>query len=151
MAIVLAFIALFAAHQVGDHWYGQTHYEALNKGGTGEASREGRLCAFRHALKLYMHKAVFLAIVAQAADIHFPIWQFVLAMFIDVTSHYLIDRRWTLQWIAEHTGKGEFYHLGEDTVKADGTRAYHIGTGAYAMDQAAHMLFIFICALILGA
>lgn len=150
MEFAIAFCALIAAHQVGDHWFGQSHHEALNKGGIGDHSAEGRRCAARHALKMAAHSAVFLVLAELFTGARFGLVAFTVAILVNSVSHYFIDRRWTLEWFANKTGKGDFYRLGNDTVNASGTRAFHIGTGAYALDQAAHWFFVFVSALILG-
>lgn len=150
MEFAIAFAALFAAHQVGDHWFGQSHHEALHKGGVGDHSAEGRRCAAQHAIKMAVHSIAFLILAELATGTVFGTTQFIVAIAVNTASHYLIDRRWTLEWLANRTGKGDFYRLGNDTAKVDGTRAFHIGTGAYALDQSAHILFVFLSALILG-
>lgn len=144
------FAALLAAHQVGDHWFGQTHDEALTKGGIGDNTTEGRNAAFSHALKMGAHAIAATGLIELFVGVRFNALGWICAILLTTVSHYIIDRRWTLEWVADHTGKGEFYRLGSTTVDAEGNRAFHIGTGAYAMDQAAHLLFVFISALVLG-
>lgn len=140
------FAAGYAAHSFGDHWYGQTHEQALGK---GAKTSEGKRHCLNHVLRLAAHKAVFIAVVAVATGLHLTWWAVALGLLVDGVSHYWADRRFTLQALADATGKGEFYRFGEATVAADGSRAFHLGTGAYAMDQSWHVLWLFITALIM--
>lgn len=61
-------------------------------------------------------------------------------------THWIIDRRAPLRWVAEHTGHRRFVKLGlpRKGLNPDG-RPYDdnptLGTGMYALDQAAHDVF----------
>lgn len=142
------FAALYAAHSFGDHWWGQTHTQALGK---GARTREGRMHCLKHVLLLAAHKAAFILLMELGTGIRLAWPLLLLGLVVDGISHYWADRRYTLQALADATGKGEFYRLGEDTAKADGSRAFHIGTGAYALDQSWHVAWLFITALIISA
>ena len=59
----------------------------------------------------------------------------------------------TLAALARVTGKGEFYSLGTPThpahpTSAEGGPAAHLGTGAYALDQSFHHLWLLVAALL---
>jgi hypothetical protein len=47
------------------------------------------------------------------------------------------------------TGKGEFYRLGAPRAGRDDNP--HIGTGAYALDQSFHHLWLLVAALVIAA
>jgi hypothetical protein len=70
------------------------------------------------------------------------------ALTVSAITHWLIDRRWLLVWAAEHTGTRAFVHLGAPRPGHNDNPS--LGTGAYALDQSAHYLFLFIAALILA-
>ena len=139
------FAALYAAHEVGDHWF-QTHRQACGKGAAGWAGRV--LCA-RHVATLTMTKAAALGLVTVVLGlgVH-PVWVLV-GLGVDAVSHYWADRRWTLTALADWLGrwllpgKGDFVRLG------DGVAA-PTGTGAYALDQSWHIGWLFIAALIVS-
>jgi len=145
-AFAAVFGALCAAHTFGDHWYGQTHRQALGK---GARTLKGALSCLAHVALLTLHKVAFLAILCFITGMR-PFVPFVAgALLVDAVSHYWADRRFTLKWLAEHTGKGEFYRLGVPREGHDD--AHHLGTGAYAMDQSWHHAWLFVAALIIAA
>lgn len=146
-----SFAALFAAHSFGDHWYGQTHKQALGKGARGKHAHEGRKHCLGHVLLLTGHKVAFLVSICLVTGLRPSLLFVTVGLLVDAVSHYWADRRFTLQWLAEHTGKGEFYQLGSNTVDAAGKQAFHLGTGAHALDQSWHIGWLFIAALIIAA
>ncbi len=147
-AFAAVFAALFAAHSFGDHWWGQTHTQALGKGAT---TARGRWHCAGHVLLLAAHKAAFLVLMQAVTGLHLSPVLLSAGLLVDAVSHYWADRRFTLAALAQATGKGEFYRLGTDTVTADGTPAAHLGTGAYALDQSWHIGWLFVAALIITA
>ncbi|OEJ20800.1 hypothetical protein AR457_41750 (plasmid) [Streptomyces agglomeratus] len=146
------FVTLFVAHSVGDHWV-QSSCQAATKGLPG---RTGRLACGRHVLGLTTTKGLLLAPAVLALDLPVTALGLVLGLGIDAASHYWADRRTTLKRLADRCGKAEFYSLGTPAhaghpVTAKGEYAPTLGTGAYALDQAFHTLFLFIAALIIAA
>ena len=142
------FIALYAAHEVGDHWI-QTDHQACHKGATGWA---GRLACARHVGTLTGVKALALGLTWAVLGVHVNPFALVVALATDAISHYWADRRVTLARLADwlgHTlvpGKGDFYRMGAPRPGHDD--APHLGTGAYALDQSWHIGWLFIAALI---
>lgn len=138
--------ALFAAHQLGDHWL-QTPTQALTKGGSGWSARAA--CA-SHVLVLTVVKLA--ALLAAFAVTELPIrpswWG--AGLGIDAVSHYWADRRTTLRRLAGLLGEGKvaFFDLGAPRPGHDDNPT--LGTGAYALDQSWHIAFLFIAALILA-
>jgi hypothetical protein len=64
-------------------------------------------------------------------------------------SHYWAGRRSTLARLAAAIGKGEYYRLGSPRPGwADNPS---IGTGAYALDQAWHIAWLWVAALVIAA
>ncbi|RZF02930.1 transcriptional regulator [Streptomyces albidoflavus] len=153
------FVTLWVAHTVGDHWV-QTSVQSAKKGqhdrNPGQSSRVGRLACTRHVLSLTLTKVLFLALAAVALDLPLSAAGVTIGLGLDAASHWWADRRSSLAWLAGVTGKAEFYNLGTGAhdahpVTAKGKPAGHLGTGAYALDQAFHALFLFVAALIIAA
>lgn len=139
------FIALYVAHSVGDHWV-QTSHQSAHKGRSGWV---GRLADARHVATLTATKVAVLLPVAWLLDLHLSALGTVAGLAIDAASHWWADRRTTLAWLAKVTGKSEFYRLGTPRVGHDDNP--HIGTGAYALDQSFHHLWLLVAALVIAA
>jgi hypothetical protein len=136
------FVALYAAHEVGDHWI-QTGAQAMAK---GLPDRTGRLACARHVATLAAVKAAAIAAVAVTLGLPVNPLAAVAALAVDAVSHYWADRRVTLASFAARLGKGEFYRMGSPRPGHDD--APHLGTGAYALDQSWHIGWLFVAALV---
>ncbi|MFH9203192.1 transcriptional regulator [Streptomyces anulatus] len=152
-AVVFAavFVALFIAHSVGDHWV-QTSHQAAEKGRAGWA---GRLADARHVLGLTVTKGIVVAAVVLVLDLPVTLLGLAAGLGIDAATHWWADRRTTLAWLAKLIGQTEFYSLGTGThpahpVTAEGKPAATLGTGAYALDQSFHHLFLGVAALLIA-
>lgn len=151
------FATLWVAHTVGDHWV-QTSAQSAHKGendkNPGQSSRIGRHACTRHVIGLTITKGILLAASAVALDLQISAAGVTAGLALDAGSHWWADRRSTLAWLAKVAGKAEFYRLGTDTVHTttgtDGITGKHIGSGAYALDQSFHALFLFFAALIIA-
>lgn len=139
------FIALYVAHSVGDHWV-QSSHQSAHKGRPGWV---GRLADARHVATLTATKVVVLLLVAWLLDLRLSVLGIVVGLGIDAVTHWWADRRTTLAWLASVTGKSEFYRLGAPRAGRDDNP--HIGTGAYALDQSFHHLWLLVAALIIAA
>jgi hypothetical protein len=137
--IGLVLLAWQAAHTYADH-IGQDSGDALGKGKPGWP---GRMACARHVADLTATKLAALALAGAATGIGLSPRRVAIAMAIDAASHYVIDRRTPLRRLAAVLGKSEFYELGDPM-------AAPCGTGAYAMDQAAHAGMLFLAALYAG-
>ncbi|WP_432042755.1 DUF3307 domain-containing protein [Streptomyces cadmiisoli] len=146
VAVVFAavFIALYVAHSVGDHWV-QTSHQSAHKGRPGWV---GRLADARHVATLTLTKLAVLLPVAWQLDLRLSVLGTVAGLTVDAVTHWWADRRTTLAWLARVTGKGEFYRLGAPRAGRDDNP--HIGTGAYALDQSFHHLWLLVAALIVA-
>lgn len=91
-AFTVVFIALYAAHQVGDHWV-QTGREAGRKGLPGWP---GRLACAEHAATLTVTKLAAIAAAVLVLGVHVAPWALAGALTLDAISHYWADRRTTL-------------------------------------------------------
>lgn len=146
VTFAVAFAALYAAHSFGDHWYGQTHRQALGK---GARTRQGQLHCLGHVLLLAAHKVVALVAVCAVTGLRLSLTAAAVGLLVDAVTHYWADRRYTLAWLADRTGKAGFYQLGQPRPGRDD--APHLGTGAYALDQSWHVGWLFVAALIIAA
>lgn len=133
------FVALVAAHEVGDHWV-QTPRQARAKGAPGRA---GRMACARHVATLTAAKAVALALVATVTGLELVPLAVVAGLGLDAVTHYWADRQTTLAWLARRIGKGEFARLGDPA-------AAPTGTGAYALDQSWHVGWLLVAALLIS-
>jgi len=145
------FVALYVAHSVGDHWV-QSSCQAARKGAAGWA---GRWACTRHVLGLTLTKGIVLVPVVLL--LHLPVTAagLILGLALDAATHWWADRRTTLARLAKICGKAEFYSLGTPAhpahpVTADGGYAPTLGTGAYALDQSWHHLWLLVAALIIA-
>ncbi|MEU0212140.1 transcriptional regulator [Streptomyces canus] len=138
------FLALYVAHSVGDHWV-QTSHQSAHKGRPGWV---GRLADARHVATLTATKVAVLLPVAWLLDLRLSVLGTVAGLGTDAVTHWWADRRSTLAWLAKVTGKGEFYRLGAPRAGRDDNP--HIGTGAYALDQSFHHLWLLVAALIIA-
>ncbi|GHD73734.1 hypothetical protein GCM10010317_085920 [Streptomyces mirabilis] len=143
-AFAAVFVALYVAHSVGDHWV-QTSHQSMHKGRPGWV---GRLADARHVATLTATKVAVLLPVAWLLDLRLSVLGIVAGLGIDAVTHWWADRRTTLAWLAKVAGKGEFYRLGAPRVGHDDNP--HIGTGAYALDQSFHHLWLLVAALVIA-
>lgn len=133
------FVALYAAHEVGDHWV-QTHRQACGK---GAPTWRGRWLCAGHVASLTATKAAAVAVVAVATGLSLSPVAAAVALLLDAVSHYVIDRRAPLQALATRLGKADFAALGDPS-------AAPVGTGAYALDQSWHIGWLLIAALVMS-
>ncbi|MFH8679253.1 transcriptional regulator [Streptomyces lydicus] len=150
-AFAAVFIALYVAHSVGDHWV-QTSCQSADKGKPGWV---GRLAGARHVATLTATKLALLLPAAALLGLHLSVVGLAAGISVDAVTHWWADRRSTLAWLAKVTGKGEFYGLGTAAhpahpVTAKGDPAAHLGTGAYALDQSFHHLWLLVAALLIA-
>lgn len=150
-AFAAVFVALYAAHMVGDHWV-QTGFQAAVKDARDFVGR--RACA-AHVATLTATKLAFVAAVALVLGLPWhPAW-LAAGLAADAASHYWADRRYTLAWLAAAAeraginGKAVFYRLGAPRPGRDDNPS--LGTGAYALDQSWHIGWLFVAALIITA
>ncbi|SCE04282.1 hypothetical protein GA0115253_1027916 [Streptomyces sp. Termitarium-T10T-6] len=144
------FVALYVAHSVGDHWV-QTSHQSATKGKPGWV---GRLADARHVASLTATKLAVLLPVAWLLGLDLSLLGLVLGLGLDAVTHWWADRRTTLARLAKALGQSEFYSLGTPAhslapVTAEGKPAAHLGTGAYALDQSFHHLWILVASLII--
>lgn len=139
------FAALYAAHHVADHWI-QTDRQARDKGRRGSVGR--RACA-AHVASYTAAGGVALAVTNRVTRADVTPSGAVAALAVSGLSHYWIDRRFTLAALARRCGLGGFYRLGAPRPGHDDNPT--LGTGAYVLDQSAHVGMIWAAALVASA
>lgn len=137
------FAALYAAHQVADH-HVQRSRDACTKGLPG---REGQMACARHVASYTATAGLALA-AAHTAGVRMQPGRVAAGLALSAISHYVIDRRTPLKRFAELTGNAGFYQLGAPRPGRDDNPT--LGTGAHALDQAAHVGFLYAAALIIA-
>lgn len=127
------FAALFAAHHVADHWV-QTQRQCDRKGLPG---RQGRIACAAHV-------AFYTATAAAALLVLFAVtgwWPhpaaLVAGLLVSALTHYVADRREPLKRLAYAIGKTR------DFVERGG--------GLYVLDQAFHIGWLFVAALLIAS
>jgi hypothetical protein len=139
------FATLYAAHHIGDQWI-QTHIQACTKGADGWT---GRLACARHSLTVTVTKIILLVVTNAVIGLHISAGFTAAALALDAASHYWADRRTTLAKLAALVHKGDYYRLGTPRPGHDDNPT--TGTGAFHLDQAWHIAWIWITALIIAA
>ncbi len=151
------FVTLYAAHQVADHWV-QTEHQAATKGQPGWI---GRLACARHVATYTATAVVLLGTAAWLLDLPVTVLGVAAGQAVSAVTHYWADRRSTLRGLATACGHGPFYRLGSprpdlprvpDAGGALDATVTHdnpsLGTGAYALDQSWHYLWLWVASLL---
>lgn len=139
------FAALYAAHQVADHWI-QTQHQADHK---GQAGWIGRWNCAKHVATYGATQLTALALMAAVTGWRPTALTLAAGMAVNLASHYIADRRTPLFRLAMATGSAKFWRLGAPRPDRDDNPS--LGTGAYALDQSWHVGFLFLSALIITA
>jgi hypothetical protein len=102
-------------------------------------SRFGRLAATRHVASYSVGQVLATVMVTRMLGLRIPAPALAAGLVINAGTHWIIDRRAPLRWLATAAGKGRF--LAEGTVvrapgmPPDGTGP---GTSLYELDQSLH-------------
>ena len=157
------FLSLYIAHGVADHWL-QTDWQANRK---GQRDSVGRLACAMHVANYTVATCTAALAAILLFDLDVSPWGLLAGQIISATTHYWADRRYTLEWLCDRLGKGEFYRLGKQrevvamhdstgtsvtlyepcpsraAVKWDNPS---LGTGAYVLDQWWHLFWLVVAA-----
>lgn len=126
------FVALYAAHQVADHWV-QTQHQADHKGQPGWA---GRMACAAHVATYTLTAVLALVLLAVATGWRPEVLPLLAGLTVSAVSHYIADRRTPLRWIADRLGKDPAW--------------LERGGGMYALDQSWHIGWLFVAALVIA-
>jgi hypothetical protein len=134
--------ALLVAHQVADHWV-QTDHQACHKGLPGWA---GRWACCKHVATYTVVTTLAVLAVWGLFALPLTVTGVAVGQSISAVTHYWADRRSTLARLAAVTGSGTFYRLGAPRPDRDDNPS--LGTGAYALDQSWHWLWLGVAAAV---
>lgn len=135
------FATLYAAHHIADFWV-QTDHQAATK---GNPDWVGRLACARHVATYTATLTVMLVVVVWLLPLPVTVLGVIVGQVVSAGTHYWADRRTPLRRLADATRNGVFYRLGAPRPGRDDNPS--LGTGAYALDQAFHVFWLFIAAL----
>ena len=134
-AVAAVFAALFAAHQLADHWV-QTQHQADTK---GHAGWRGRAACAAHVGTYAAAQLAAVAALMWRCGLHVTPAALAAGLAVSAITHYIADRRTPLRVIADATGSGRFYRLSAAGMN-----------GAYLLDQSWHIAWLFVAALVIG-
>lgn len=127
-------LTMLLTHPVADYFV-QTDHQAQHKGLTGARSWEGRLNAAAHAMSYTSTQTIAVVLMLGMCDFTGSYGGVLVALAANGVTHYVIDRRWTLEWFARRVLRKDGW------IDADPLALPHL-------DQAAHLgLFIPVAAL----
>ncbi len=127
---------LYAAHQVADHVFGQTDRQAAGKAGDGWAGWRHNLC---HVAAYHAVAAVMVAVAVVVLDVPVTATGAAAGLAVSAVSHAVLDRRWPVRWLLEHTGSTPFSRLAGGGLN-----------GMYLADQALHYGCLWVAALLVA-
>lgn len=133
---------LLVAHHVADHWV-QTERQAMRKGLPGWP---GRLACLDHVASYVWVCTVAVAGVWWLFDLPITTTGVLTGQAISAVTHYFADRRAPLAWLARLIGKGGFFTFGTPRPGHDDNPS--LGSGAYALDQSWHWLWLGVAAAV---
>lgn len=137
------FATVFAAFLIGHYladYFVQTDHQAQHKGLTGSRSNEGRRNCAVHAVTYTATLAGVLGLALNVEDVEFSTTASLVvsvALILNGVTHYVIDRRWTLEAFARLIGKSGWLDNDPEALPK--------------LDQAAHLVLLGAVALVLTA
>jgi hypothetical protein len=134
LVFAVAMATLVAAHQLADHIV-QTDNDAKDKAAPGLNGWRHLLC---HVGTYHATALVMLLITAVALHMPLTVTGMAAGLGFSAITHALLDRRWPVRWILQHTGSAAF---------AD--RMSPI-CGMYLADQALHYGCLWVAALLIA-
>jgi hypothetical protein len=151
-----AYAALLPAHDLADHVV-QTDHQAAHKAGPGWAGAR----AMAGHVGGYLVVQLLAVLALRVLGVR-PSWRrTAAAVTLSAGTHALLDRRWPVRWILEHTGSRGFARpVVIATGEIQGDDPMEIGAlhvtgqlpihGPYLTDQALHHVVLAVCAAILA-
>lgn len=133
--------ALIAAHYLGDYFV-QTDVQAQHKGkrGTRLFNYIGRIHCLWHALTYTVTLGIVLLLVLDMSGVELTTQTQLIAwavLIMNGVTHYVIDRRWTLEAFARLIGKSGWIDNDPEALPK--------------LDQAAHLVLLGVAAFVLTA
>ncbi|WP_198545925.1 hypothetical protein [Actinacidiphila yeochonensis] len=142
---------LAVGHNVADHVFGQSDHQAANKGAptaedvaAGASPRRGWAACLAHVGQYHLVMAALLALVWLFIPLPLPlplplsVTGLTAGFMWSAATHAVLDRRWPVRWLLQHTGSPAFAEL-----RAAGLN------GMYLADQALHSGALLVSALLI--
>ncbi|QXV63528.1 transcriptional regulator [Amycolatopsis sp. TNS106] len=138
---------LHVAHNLGDHVTGQTDRQAERKGAptpeqvaNGDTTRHGGWAAnLAHIAQYHLTLGVLGLLAWLVLPLHWSPAGVAAALAVSALTHALLDRKWPVRWLLEHTGSPAFAALNTGGLN-----------GMYLADQALHGLALAVSAVLLA-
>ncbi|MCQ8833773.1 DUF3307 domain-containing protein [Streptomyces malaysiensis] len=137
---------LLVGHNLADHVTGQCDWQAAEKGAptpeevaAGASPRRGWRANLAHVGLYHLTLLVLGFLVWLVLPLDWSPAGVIAALAWSAGTHALLDRRWPVRWVLEHTGSPDFARLNVGGLN-----------GMYAADQALHWFALGIAAVLLA-
>jgi hypothetical protein len=136
-AVTFAAIAVtfYAGHHLADHVIGQTDKQSTHKAAPGW---HGWRHLLGHVTAYHLVLAAMLATTLILLDISASILGITTGLGFSAVTHAILDRRWPVRWILNHTGSADFANRQTPIC------------GMYLADQSLHYACLWIAALLVA-
>ncbi|MEW1912514.1 hypothetical protein AB0442_29440 [Kitasatospora sp. NPDC085895] len=136
---------LTVGHNLADHVFGQSDHQAANKGAptaedvaAGASPRRGWGACLAHVGQYHLVMAALLALVWLFIPLPLGATGLTVGFAWSAATHAVLDRRWPVRWLLQHTGSPAFAELRTAGLN-----------GLYLADQALHSGALLISALLI--
>jgi hypothetical protein len=136
---------LSAGHNLADHVLSQTDNLVSHKGAPAPAAvaaganpHAGWAACWAHVALYHLVVGVMIVVAWAALPLTLTWPGLVAGLGFSAITHAVIDRRWPVRWLLEHTGSAEFARLANCGIN-----------GMYLADQALHAAALFVSALLI--
>lgn len=148
LTVAVVFAAQLAGHYVGDHWV-QTCAQACKKPlDAGEAAGCALWSCAKHVLTWTATIVVFAAGAVWWLNLSVRPGWVAASVVINAVTHFVIDLRTPMIWVAEHVFNRAGYIDHVQVVRPVGAERTGPGTAVFHLDQAAHIAVLFVGALV---
>ncbi|TBO57536.1 hypothetical protein EYS09_22255 [Streptomyces kasugaensis] len=136
---------LSAGHALADHVLGQTDHQSARKAAPsredvdrGVNPRRGWGACLAHVAQYHLVLGALIAIAWAVLPLQMTWVGLAAGLVVSASTHALLDRRWPVRWLLEHTGSPGFATLEKDGV-----------SGPYLADQALHKTALLVAAALM--
>lgn len=131
---------LLVGHHLADHVLGQTDKQATGKANDGWAGWRANLA---HVGLYHLVLVVMLAVVWAVFSLPLSLPGVAAGLAFSAVTHAILDRRWPVRWLLEHTGSAPFARIGQPDGPQVGLN------GMYLADQSLHLGCLWVAALLM--
>ncbi|OKI95093.1 hypothetical protein [Kitasatospora sp. CB01950] len=136
---------LAVGHNLADHVFGQSDHQAANKGApsaqdvaSGVSPRRGWAACLAHVGQYHLVIAALLTLVWLFIPLPLSAAGLAAGFGWSAATHAVLDRRWPVRWLLQHTGSPDFAELRSAGLN-----------GLYLADQALHSGALLVSALLI--